>query len=102
MARKLTKGLVDSLQATPDPTVRKSTKGRAVNLTKRLVDSLEPDPQRAMVVWDTELRGFGISISRKGVKSFVLNYRGADGRENRYTIGRFGEWTVETAREEAL
>ena len=102
MARNPTKRLADSLQPNPDPPVRKSTKGRAVNLTKRLVDSLQPDPQRATVVWDTELKGFGISISRKGVKSFVFNYRGADGRENRYTIGRFGEWTVETAREEAL
>jgi integrase len=35
------------------------------------------------------------------VKSFLLNYRGAGGRERRYTIGRFGEWTVENAREEA-
>jgi integrase len=72
----------------------------ARKLTKRLVDSLQPDPDRATVVWDTEVRGFGISISRGGVKSFVLNYRAA-GQERRYTIGRFGEWTVENAREEA-
>ena len=35
------------------------------------------------------------------MKSFVVNYRGAGGRERRYTIGWFGEWTVENAREEA-
>jgi hypothetical protein len=34
-------------------------------------------------------------------RSFVLNYRGEGGRERRYTIGRFGDWTVDTAREEA-
>ncbi|HWN43465.1 MAG TPA: site-specific integrase [Thermoanaerobaculia bacterium] len=73
----------------------------ARKLTKRLVDSLQPNPDRAVVVWDTEAKGFGISLSRGGVKSFVLNYRGAGGRERRYTIGRFGEWTVEAARKEA-
>lgn len=75
----------------------------ARKLTKRLVDSLQPDPdRRAVVVWDTEVKGFGMAVSRGGVKSFVVNYRGAGGRECRYTIGRFGEWTVDAAREEAL
>jgi integrase len=72
----------------------------AQKLTKRLVKSLLPNPDRAVVVWDTEVKGFGISISSGGVKSFVLNYRAA-GQERRYTIGRFGEWTVENARKEA-
>ncbi len=70
-------------------------------LTKRTVDALKVEPGRAVIVWDTDVKGFGISVSRGGVKSFLLNYRGAGGRERRYTIGRFGEWTVETAREEA-
>jgi integrase len=73
----------------------------AKKLTKRLADSLQPNPDRAVVAWDTDVKGFGIAVSRGGVKSFVLNYRGAGGRERRYTIGRFGEWTVETARDEA-
>lgn len=30
-----------------------------------------------------------------------MNYRGTGGRKRRYTIGRFGDWTVENAREEA-
>jgi integrase len=76
-------------------------KKRVQKLTKRIVDGLKPKPDRAVVVWDTDLKGFGIAVSRGGVKSFVLNYRGAGGRECRYTIGRFGEWTVETARAEA-
>ncbi len=73
----------------------------AQKLTKRLADSLKPGGDRAEVVWDTDVKGFGIAVSRGGVKSFVLNYRGAGGRERRYTIGRFGEWTVDSAREEA-
>jgi integrase len=70
-------------------------------LTKRTVDALKVEPGRAVIVWDSDVKGFGIAVSRGGVKSFLLNYRGAGGRERRYTIGRFGEWTVENAREEA-
>jgi Arm domain-containing DNA-binding protein len=70
-------------------------------LTKRTVDALKVEPGCAVIVWDTDVKGLGISVSRGGVKSFLLNYRGAGGRERRYTIGRFGEWTVENAREEA-
>lgn len=73
----------------------------ARKLTKRLVNSLRPNPDRATVTWDTEVKGFGIAVSRGGAKSFVLNYRGAGGKECRYTIGRFGEWTVDNARNEA-
>lgn len=73
----------------------------ARKLTKRLVNSLQPNPDRASVTWDTEVKGFGIAVSRGGAKSFVLNYRGAGGKECRYTIGRFGEWTVDNARNEA-
>jgi integrase len=79
---------------------RKLKKPLVRKLTKRLVTSLQANPDRAVVVWDTSVKGFGISVSRRGVKSFVLNYR-ADGQERRYTIGRFGEWTAERARDEA-
>jgi integrase len=70
-------------------------------LTKRAVEALQADANRSFVVWDADVKGFGVAVSRGGVKSFVVNYRGADGRERRYTIGRYGVWTVETAREEA-
>ncbi len=73
----------------------------ARKLTKRTADSLKADPDRPTVVWDADVKGFGIAVSRGGVRSFVLNYRGEGGRERRYTIGRFGDWTVDTAREEA-
>jgi hypothetical protein len=75
---------------------------KVAKLNKRTVDAAKADPDRqATILWDSEVKGFGLSISRRGVKSFVLNYREAGGRECRYTIGRFGAWTVETAREEA-
>ena len=38
-------------------------------------------------------RGFGVRVTAAGVKIFVLNYR-IKGREYRYTIGRYPEWSA--------
>src|SRR5690242_20564224 len=53
------------------------------------------------IEYDTEVKGFGCRVTAAGAKSFVLNYRTRSGRERRYTIGRFPEWTTSAAREEA-
>ena len=52
------------------------------------------------IIYDTEVKGFGCRITAAGAKSFVLNYR-AGGRERRYTIGSFPDWSVVAARNEA-
>jgi integrase len=55
-------------------------------------------------LWDPELRGFGIKITPKGAKTYVLQYRmgGRGTPTRRYTIGTHGSpWTPATAREEA-
>jgi integrase len=46
------------------------------------------------------VRGFGIRVTAAGAKSFVLNYTIA-GRERRLTIGRYSDWSVAAAREQA-
>ncbi|MEO1087015.1 MAG: integrase arm-type DNA-binding domain-containing protein, partial [Acidobacteriota bacterium] len=50
---------------------------------------------------DTEIAGFGLRIYPTGRKSFLITYR-AKGRQRFYTLGRFGELTVQQARAEAL
>ena len=41
-------------------------------------------------------------MTAAGSRAFVLNYyRRSDGRERRYTIGGFPEWSAAAAREEA-
>lgn len=51
--------------------------------------------------YDSEIAGFGLRVTEKGAKSFVLNYV-IHGRERRYTIGSLGEYTAETARAKAV
>jgi integrase len=72
-------------------------------LTKRIVDATQPDPSgRQLLVWDDEVKGFGLRVTPAGAKAYVLNYRTQAGRERRYTIGKHGSpWTCEQAREKA-
>jgi hypothetical protein len=45
--------------------------------------------------------GFGVRITAAGARSFVLNYRNSGGTERRHTIGRYPDWTLAAARDEA-
>ncbi len=75
-------------------------------ITKRSVDALAPGAGGAeAVLWDSEVKGFGVRVQRGGSKSYILHYRGGIGRGatlHKLTIGRHGSpWTAETARAEA-
>ena len=68
-------------------------------LTKRFVEAVKPGP-KGTAVWDDEMPGFGLRVYPSGKRSYIVQYR-ARGRCRRYTIGRHGVWTLETARREA-
>ena len=70
-------------------------------ITKRMVDSLAPKPEGDVVVWDAELKGFGIRVKPSGAGSYCLQYRTKHGRSRRLTFGRVGVITPEQARNEA-
>lgn len=74
-------------------------------LTKQIVDALKPSMVGVKgsysFLWDQELRGFGVQIMASGLKSFVVQYRNAEGRSRRLVFGRYGVMTVEKARREA-
>ncbi len=38
-------------------------------ITKRIVDAFEPDPAGEQLIWDTELKGFGVRMMPSGVAS---------------------------------
>ncbi|MEO6607833.1 MAG: tyrosine-type recombinase/integrase [Aestuariivirga sp.] len=67
-------------------------------LTKRSVDEARSD-SKSYLLWDGELRGFGLLVLPSGVKSYVLQYRNDARRSRRLTIGRHGALTVGQARE---
>ena len=71
-------------------------------LTKRLVESTAPGDGQVLV-WDSDVKGFGLRVMPSGVKAYVLNYRTAGGQSRRYTIGKHGSpWTCEDARQKAV
>jgi integrase len=72
----------------------------AEKITQRTVRNLLPLESGNRIIWDTELKGFGVKITPTGEITFLLNYR-AHGRQRRYKIGRNPEWSVEAARLEA-
>jgi integrase len=69
-------------------------------ITKRCVDTAGVKPER-YIVWDSELKGFGLLVLATGVKSYVYQYRTPEGRQRRATIGKHGQWTPAQAREKA-
>ena len=73
-----------------------------LSITIRTIDAIKPCPTGDVYTWDTNLRGFGLRVTPKGVKSYVLQYRVTGGPSRRKTIGIHGSpWTTQTARKEA-
>jgi integrase len=74
-------------------------------ITKRAVDSLEAPATGEAVIWDFEVKGFGVRARSGGTKSYVLHYRAGSGRNavlRKLTIGKHGSpWTPDAARGEA-
>lgn len=67
---------------------------------KRSVDALASG-RANMFLWDSELRGFGVKVTPRGIKSYVFAYRvgGREATKKRYTIGKHGSpWTPASAR----
>lgn len=70
-------------------------------LTIRTVDALQSPASGQAFLWDGELKGFGVRVTKAGAKTFILQYRNAAGKSRRINIGRHGIMTLEIARAEA-
>ena len=69
-------------------------------ITKRVVDAVRPSGKEVFL-WDDETAGFGLRVKLTGAKSFIIQYRNAQGRSRRLTLGRYGVLTVDEARRKA-
>ena len=56
-------------------------------LTKRYIDGLSPPERGEYVVWDTDLKRFGLRVKASGSKSFLIQYRNSYGRSRRKSLG---------------
>jgi integrase len=72
------------------------------SITIRTIEAAKPCADRDVYIWDNSLKGFGLRVTPKGVKSYVLQYRTNGSPARRTTIGIHGSpWTTLTARKEA-
>jgi integrase len=70
-----------------------------IKLTKSTIDSL-PTPNSDAVYWDAGFPGFGVKVTPKDRKVFIVLYRtgGAGSKLRKYTIGPYGRVTLHQAR----
>ena len=72
-----------------------------MKITQTFVTRVKQPTKGNRIYYDSEVSGFGLRVTEKGAKSFILNYV-IHGRERRYTIGSLGVYTAETARTNAI
>ena len=68
-------------------------------ITKRTVDAIEPR-DREHVLWDDEIKGFGVRVRPSGRKTYIVKYRDR-GRAVKVTIGPRGAISPAAARARA-
>jgi integrase len=70
-----------------------------IRLTKSAIDAL-PTPATDVVYWDAGCPGFGVKVTPKGRKVFIVLYRNGGGgsKLRKYTIGPYGRVTLHQAR----
>ena len=69
-------------------------------LTERCIRDARHDPDAITFVWDAGLPGFGLRISKTGVRAFVLWTRTGT-KKRLLTLGRWPDLTLEDARKAA-
>jgi integrase len=70
-----------------------------IRLTKRAIDALASS-KSDVIYWDAGYPGFGVKVTPKGRKVFIILYRtgGAGSRLRKYTVGPYGRVTLHQAR----
>lgn len=69
-------------------------------LTDLRIKKIAPPKNGQKEIWDAKLPGFGVRVSTRGTKSFILMYR-MGGRARRLTLGRYPLLSLADARGEA-
>lgn len=72
-----------------------------VRLTKRLVDDFLPPETGQAFLWDAEIPGFGVRVTKQGGKAWIVQCRVRGGKQRRIVIGRCNKLALDRARVEA-
>lgn len=78
-------------------------KNPPVKLTDTVVKKFRgplPEQKGVAFYWDSNLKGFGVTVTKAGTKTFIIQGR-VNGRERRVKLERFGVLTTEQARKKA-
>jgi len=70
-------------------------------ITKRFVESITPVDGKELLLWDSEVKGFGVRVFPTGRRTYFVQYRNQAARTRRQKIGQHGIITADQAREEA-
>jgi len=69
-------------------------------LTKTLVDNTKPTTSEQFV-WDSDLPGFGLRVSKAGRKTYIVRYRTRDGIQRKQKLARASDMPPDRARDMA-
>lgn len=67
-------------------------------MTKKVVERVQP-AVADVIVWDTELKGFGLKVTPLGRRSYFVYYRTRSGQQRRPTIGQHHALAPDQARQ---
>ena len=84
----------------------KNSSATPVAISKKFINGIDspPSEEGRRVLWDRQLRGFGIRVNPNRTIVFVVQYRvkAKGAKTQTYTIGKYGSpWSPDAAREEA-
>jgi integrase len=77
--------------------------GRIARLNQTAIKAAAPEASR-YILWDSDLKGFGLRVEPSGAKTFLVRYRvggGRSGVRRQFKIGAYGRLTPDQARDEA-
>ena len=66
---------------------------KPTRLTDAIVKRLSAPAKGSELTRDTAVKGFAACVTAAGSRSLVLDYRTRAGRQRRFTIGRFPDWS---------
>jgi hypothetical protein len=59
-----------------------------IRMTNNAIDSLRPTPESDVVYWDAGCPGFGVKVTPKGRKVFIVLYRTGGAESKLTTVGQ--------------